>query len=116
MGAIIATGTAVSLVLNSKSADQISGTYQFLPYDAMVYIYARCSATGINILAFLNGQAVVNDLPLPWTGTAGAITRKDHEVASFPAEEGSRMELYLRNTTGGTLTTDYLVEAEPLEE
>lgn len=116
MGALIATGTAVSVAANTKSADQVSGTYQFLPYDADVNIYARCSATGMNIQAFLNGTAVVNDLAIPWTGTAGAISKQDHEVASFPAEAGSRFEFYLRNTTGGALTNDYIIEAEPLVE
>lgn len=115
MGVIIAAGTAVSVAANTKSADQVSGTYQFLPYDGVVVVYARGSATGMNIQLFVNGAAVLNDQPIPWTGTAGGISRKDHELGSFPVPAGSRVELYLRNTTGGALTTDYLLEAEPLE-
>lgn len=114
MGVIIATGTAVSVAANTKSADQISGTYQFLPFDANVTIYARCSATGMNIQFFANGQAIVNDLAIPWTGTAGAITKQDHGVADFDLPGGSRVEFYLRNTTGGALTNDYLIEADSL--
>lgn len=115
MGVIITAGTAVSVAANTKSADQVSGTYQFMPYDSVIVIYCRGSATGMNIQLFIAGAAVLNDQPVPWTGTAGAITRKDHEMASFPAPAGSRVELYLRNTTGGALTTDFLLEAEPLE-
>lgn len=114
MGVTIAAGTAVSIAANTKSGDQVSGTYQFLPFSAEVILYARCSATGMNIQMFANGAALINDQPIPWTGTAGAITRKDHEIASFVLPAASRIELYLRNTTGGALTTDFLLEAEPL--
>jgi len=115
MGVIVATATAVSVSANSKSSDQVTGTYQFLPFDAEIAVYARCSATGMNLLFFANGQAIVNDLAIPWTGTAGAITRQDHEVASFDLPAGSRVECYFRNTTGGALTADLLVEAEDIE-
>lgn len=115
MGVVIASGTAVSVAANAKSADQVSGTYQFLPYDAVVYVIARGSATGMNVLLFGDGQALMNDLAIPYTGTAGAITIKDHEVASFPLPAGTRIEFYLRNTTAGALTTDYMLLAEPTE-
>ena len=115
MGVIIATGTAVSVSANAKSSDQISGTYQFLPFDAEVQIFARGSATGMNVQLFANGQALAQDLAIPYTGTAGAISVKDHEMATFPVPAGARMEFYLRNTTGGALTTDYIVIAEPSE-
>lgn len=116
MGVIIASGTAVSTAANTKSSDQITGTYQFLPFDALVRVIARGSATGMNVQLYGNGTALMNDLAIPFTGTAGAISQNDHEIASFPLEAGSRVELYLRNTTAGALTTDYLVIAEPLEE
>lgn len=116
MGVVIAAGTAVSVAANTKSADQVSGTYQFLPFDAEVTIIARGSATGMNVLLFANGQALMNDQSVPYTGTAGAISEMDHEIASFPIPAGSRVEFYLRNTTAGALTTDYLVKAEPIEE
>lgn len=115
MGVIIASGTATSVAANVKSADQISGTYQFLPFDAEVTVIARGSATGMNVQLFANGQALMNDLAIPYTGTAGAISQMDHEVASVPIPAGSRVEFYLRNTTAGTLTTDYIVMADPVE-
>jgi len=115
MGVVIAAGTAVSTAANAKSADQVSGTYQFLPFDATVAVIARGSATGMNVLLFADGQALMNDSAIPYTGTAGAISQMDHEIASFPLSAGSRVEFYLRNTTGGALTTDYMLVAEPLE-
>jgi hypothetical protein len=115
MGVVIAAGTAVSVSANAKSADQVSGTYQFLPFDAEIYVIARGSATGMNIQLFADGTALMNDQAIPFTGTAGAISQADHMISSFPLAAGSRVEFYLRNTTGGSLTTDYLVIAEPLE-
>ena len=115
MGNVIAAGTTLSVGANTKSADQISGTYQFLPQDSIVYLYARGSATGINIQLFADGVALCNDLAVSFFGTTGALSQKDHEVASFPLSAGSRIELYFRNTTGGGLTCDYQVVAEPIE-
>lgn len=115
MGVVIASGTATSVAANSKSADQVSGTYQFLPFDAEVFIIARGSATGMNVQLFADGQALMNDQAIPYTGTAGAISINDHNIASFPLAQGSRVEFYLRNTTSGALTTDYLILAEPLQ-
>lgn len=115
-GVVIAAGTAVSTAANTKSADQVSGTYQFLPFDAIVRVIARGSATGMNLLLFADGSALMNDQAVPYTGTAGAISENDHQVASFPLPAGSRVEFYLRNTTGGALTTDYLIKAEPIGE
>lgn len=114
MGVVIAAGTATSTAANTRSSDQVTGTYQFLPFDAEVIVAARGSATGMNLQLFANGQALMNDMAVPFTGTAGAISINDHEIASFPLPAGSRIEFYLRNTTGGALTTDYILFAEPL--
>ena len=114
MGIIIASGTATSVSANSKSSDQVSGTYQFLPFDANVSVSARGSATGLNIQLFGNGSALMNDQPIPYTGTAGAISVIDHEIASFDLPAGSRVEFYLRNTTGGALTCDFVVQADEM--
>jgi len=61
----------------------------------------------------VGGVALVNDSAIPYTGTAGAISINDHIVCS-QVMAGGRVELYLRNTTGGALTTDYLVLFEPV--
>lgn len=114
MGVQIAAGTAVSTGANAKSADQVTGTYQFLPFTGRVTIIARGSATGMNLQCFVDGQAAINDMPIPFTGTAGAISQADHEVASFLAKKGSRIEFFLRNTTAGALTVDYMIMADPV--
>lgn len=107
----MASGTAVSTAANTKSPDLITGTYQFINRGKITLV-ARGSATGMNITLSVGGVALVNDLAIPYTGTAGAISAQDHVVVS-QAVSGGKVELFLRNTTGGALTTDYLVYYEP---
>ena len=107
MAIVVASGTAVSTAANTKSADQVSGTYQFIG-KGKVTLIARGSATGMNATLFVGGVPLINDNAIPYTGTAGAISVNDHVVAS-QLMAGGRIELYLRNTTGGALTTDYIV-------
>lgn len=114
MAVVVAAQTTLSVAANSKSTDQISGTYQFVPYDCELIVYARASATGQNLLLFVNGQALMNDQPIPFFGSTGALTKKDHEVASFTIPAGSRIEFYVRNTTAGALTVDFSVDIEQI--
>jgi len=107
MAIVISSGTAVSTAANTKSADQISGTYQFVG-KGRITVIAKGSATGMNIQCLVGGVALVNDQAIPYTGTAGTISINDNVICS-QMMAGGRVELYLRNTTGGALTTDYLV-------
>lgn len=111
MAIVVASGTAVSTAANTKSADQVSGTYQFVGKGKITLI-AKGSATGMNVSLYVGGIAMVNDNAIPYTGTAGTISVNDNVMAS-QVMAGGRVELYLRNTTGGALTTDYIVYFEP---
>ena len=74
---------------------------------------ARGSATGMNITCAVGGINLVNDNPTPYTGTAGALDSTAHVMTS-QVLNGGRVELFLRNTTAGTLTTDFILFFEPL--
>ncbi len=111
MAVVVAAGTAVSTAANTKSADQVSGSYQFVG-KGKITLCAKGSATGMYLTCLVGGVALINDLPVPYTGTAGTISINDNIVAS-QVMAGGRVELYLRNTTGGALTTDYIVLFEP---
>lgn len=111
MAIVIASGTAVSTAANTKSADQVSGTYQFIGRGKITLV-AKGSATGMNVQCLVGGVALVNDQAIPYTGTAGTISVNDNIMTS-QIMGGGRVELYLRNTTGGALTTDYLLMFEP---
>jgi len=112
MAIVVASGSAVSTAANTKSADQVSGTYQFVQ-KGKITLVGKGSATGMNITLSVGGVALVNDSAIPYTGTAGTISTNDNIIAS-QVVNGGRVELYLRNTTGGALTTDYLVMFEPM--
>lgn len=111
MAVLIASGTALSTAANTKTADLITGTYQFIS-RGKVTLVAKGSATGMYATLTVGGVAIVNDLPISFTGTAGTISAADNVLAS-QAVTGGKVEFYLRNVTGGALTTDYLIYYEP---
>lgn len=110
MGLIMVNANALSVSANTTSSEQVqTSTYQFVPFTGTARIAARGSATGLNIQLAAAGQTLCNNQAIPYTGTAGAISLIDHEIVSFPVEEGSRIELRFANTTVGTLTVDYIL-------
>lgn len=111
MAVVVASGTALSTAANTKTADLVTGQYQFVG-KGVYTIIAKSSATGMNVSFSVGGVALVNDLAIPFTGTAGSISVRDNVIAS-QLMNGGRVELFLRNTTGGALTTDYQVWFEP---
>jgi hypothetical protein len=113
MGLVIVNATALSVAANATSAEQVqTSTYQFLPFTGTLYLAARGSATGLNVNFSAAGQTLCNDQPIAYTGTAGAISVIDHQVASVAVEANSRAELKFRNTTAGALTVDYVLVLE----
>jgi hypothetical protein len=116
MGLILVNATALSVAANATSAEQVqTSTYQFVPFTGTATLSARGSATGLNVQLAAGGQTLCNDQPIPYTGTAGAISILDHEIVSFPVEEGSRIELRFRNSTGGALTVDFILTLDSEE-
>jgi len=111
MAIVVASGTAVSILANVKSADQVSGQYQHVGPGKFT-VTALGSATGMNMELRVGGVNLISDQPIPFTGTAGSIDTSAHIMAS-QATNGGRVELFLRNTTGGTLTTDFILHFEP---
>jgi hypothetical protein len=107
MAIVIGAGTALSVAANSVSAEQSSGTYQFVGKGKITLI-AKGSATGMNATCLVGGIAIVNDQPIPYTGTAGTISVNDNVMAS-QIMNGGKVELKFRNTTGGALTVDYIL-------
>jgi hypothetical protein len=112
MAIVVASGTAVSTAANTKSADQVSGRNQYVG-KGRVQLIAKGSATGMNITLNVGGVALADDNAIPYTGTAGTISVNDNVVVD-QVVSGGRVELFLRNTTGGALTTDYLVYFTPM--
>lgn len=111
MAVVIATRTALSTAANTKTADLVSGQYEFVGKGKFT-IAALGSATGMNVELRIGGITIVGDQPIPWTGTAGSLSISDNVIASQTLN-GGRVELFLRNTTGGALTTDLILLFDP---
>lgn len=112
MAVVINTQTALSTAANTKTADLVSGQYEFVKKGKFT-IAAIGSATGMNVELRIGGITVIGDQPIPWTGTAGTLDLSAHVMAS-QVLEGGRVELFLRNTTAGALTTDLILLFDPL--
>lgn len=112
MAIVVATKSAVSTAANTKSSDQVSGQYQYVGRGKFTLV-ALGSATGMNITCKVGGISLVDDQAIPYTGTAGTIDASAHIIANQMLN-GGRVELFLRNTTGGALTTDFILLFEPL--
>jgi len=111
MAVVIDTETALSTAANTKSADLVSGQYEFVGRGKFT-LAAIGSATGMNVELRIGGVTIIGDQPIPWTGTAGTLSISDNVMASQTLN-GGRVELFIRNTTGGALTTDLILLFEP---
>ena len=105
---VVVSKMALSLTTGTTSADQVSGTYQFVP-KGMVRLYGLGSATGLTFSLVNNGMLIANAQAVPWFGTTGTLRRFDHLIAEQAVNAG-RLELYFQNPTGGTLTIDFVLE------
>ncbi len=112
MAVVIDTETALSTAANTKTIDLVTGQYEFVDKGKFT-LAALASATGMNVELRIGGITVIGDQPIPWTGTAGGLDISAHVMASQTLN-GGRVELFLRNTTGGALTTDLILLFEPL--
>jgi hypothetical protein len=112
MAIIVASGSAVSVAANTKSADQVTGRNQYVG-KGRLQVIAKNSATGTNLTVNVGGVALMDDQIIPYTGTAGTISVNDN-VLIDQVVAGGRVELFLRNTTGGALTTDYIIYFTPM--
>lgn len=115
MAVVVAAGNAVSTAANTLSADLITGTYQFIGKGKLTLI-CKGSATGmyINTLS-VNGVPLVAEQPIPFfTGGAGTLSVNDNVMCS-QVVAGGRVEFRIRNSTGGALTTDYLILFDPVK-
>lgn len=105
---VVVSKMALSLTTGVTSADQISGTYQFVP-KGILKVYALQSATGLTMSVLNNGMSLMNAQAIPFFGTTGTLKKFDNMVFEQAVNAG-RLELYFQNPTGGTLTVDFIVE------
>jgi len=114
MAIVVASGVALSLTTGLKSADQVTGRNQYVG-KGKLQVAARGSAaaaTGIRMTVNVGGVALMDDQMVPFTGTTGALSIRDHMVIDQMVA-GGRVEVLFRNDSAGTLTVDYVVLFTP---
>jgi hypothetical protein len=107
MSVVVGSGTALSTAANTTTANLVAGTYEFVS-KGKVTLIAKGSATGMYLTLLVGGATLVNNQPIPYTGTAGTVSVNDNVICSQMVN-GGRTEFYLRNSTAGALTTDYII-------
>lgn len=112
MAILVASGMTVSTAAYTKTADLVSGRNQYVG-KGRIQLVARGSAIGMNTTLNVGGVALADDNALPFIGTTGALSVKDHVVID-QVVSGGRVEFFLRNTTAGALTTDYALYFTPM--
>lgn len=112
MALVVYSNNTLSTAANTKTANLVSGTYEFIG-KGRITLAARGSATGMNASLSVGGVFIVDDQPIPYFGAAGSLSLQDHTILSQPVS-GGRVIFQLRNTTGGALTTDALLLYDPM--
>lgn len=108
----ISSGITFSVGAYTKSANLITGRNQFLG-KGRIQVIVFPSAIGMNLTLNVGGVPLMDDQPIAWFGTTGAMNVKEHVVID-QVIAGGTAELYLRNTTVGALTNDYVVYFTPM--
>ncbi len=111
MAVIISSKTTFAVAANTKSVDQVSGQYQNVGKGKII-LAALGSITGLNATLSVGGITIINDQPLPWFGTTGTMSLSDNVVCS-QILNGGKVELFFRETAGGSPTVDYQLMFEP---
>lgn len=115
MAIVVASGVATSLTTGLKTADQVTGRNQYVG-KGRLQVCARGSAaaaTGIRATINVGGVALIDDQLVPYAGTAGALSVRDHMLLD-QVVAGGRVECFFRNDSAGTLTVDYLILFTPM--
>lgn len=111
MAVVVASATTFSVSANTKSVDLVSGQYQTIG-KGKITLVVYPSVTGVNATLSVGGITLINDLPIAWFGTTGSMDLSAHVVLSQQVL-GGKIELYLRETAGGSPTVDYQLLFEP---
>lgn len=112
MAIVIGSDITLSVGAYTKTANLITGRHQFLPKGRIVVIHYP-SAIGMNMSLSIGGVPLIDDQKIGWFGTTGAMNVKEHVVID-QVIAGGTAEMYLRNTTVGALTNDYVIYFTPM--
>jgi len=89
--------------------------YQYLPWPAEISVLSRATAVGM-VQVFTSGsETIVEESPVQAGGTTGVTPSPlNTPVQGWHAAAGDLLKLNYRNTTGGAVIIDGIIEAVPL--
>jgi len=89
--------------------------YQYLPWPAEVTVLSRATAVAV-VNTFTSGsETIVEESPVQAGGTAGVIPSPlNTPVQGWFAAAGDLLKLSYRNTSGGAITVDGIIEVMPM--
>ena len=89
--------------------------YQYLPWPAEVTVLARATAIDVVQTYTSGSETIVEESPTQAGGTAGVIPSPlNTPVQGWFAAAGDLLKLTYRNTSGGGVTVDGIIEVMPL--
>lgn len=104
------TINSVDLAVNAKGSNILAGNVnEFVGSLSQVNIYSVSSASGIRITVLADSDVAVDDAEIVAIGTS--LDKSQHLVDSFVVAPGTRLSIFLRNTTA-VATTDVLTGVE----
>jgi len=103
-------------VLAGATFEPLTGwQYVYLPWPAEVNVLARATAVAVVNTYTSGSETIVEESPVQAGGTAGVIpSALNTPVQGWLAAAGDLLKLRYRNTSGGTITVDGIIEIVPL--
>jgi len=99
----------VSVAANSVSANVLAGElFEYLPNMTVVQVFATGSAAGLRATYSIGGELQLDDGVINANNRAPIIP--DDLLLKAGGRRGERQILKFRNTTGGALTANYLLQ------
>lgn len=99
-----------NVTASARSSNLLAGDInEFIPYPAVVNIYAVSSAANVNLTILADSDVAIDDKEIVAIGTT--LDKSQHLVDSFAVGAGTRIAAFLRETAG-TATTDVLTGFE----
>jgi hypothetical protein len=93
----------------------VAWAFEQLPYNAACRVLLRTTAVGVVAKIRTGSEEVQEETPVQSGGTAGVTPSPLNTTPTeFIAPQGDRLAIAIRNTTGGALTVDGLIQVEPL--
>ena len=98
-----------SVAANTRTVNIFAGNvFEFAPSPSIVRVCAAAAAVGLNIDILIGGESVVSDSEM--SNANRFPVRPDDMIAEYGANQGDRIFVALRNTTGGAIVGQTLVD------